>query len=381
MNESKATRYQRLRRRTHAAAVVSIGLALAVVAFTPLSRGLADIAERASAGWVAPLGAVLALVFLVVPVVAVAEVAALPAVLYQSLVLEGPYVRREDRIDDVLIAHGQATLVALVGALVCGAAVRLAVAVAGPWWWMLAGALLAGGLALAVRGTPAVLRRLGDFRPLARPTLAARLEQLARRSGVQIAAISEWDVTAAAPTTALVTGVGWAKHVLLSPDVARTWSDQEVAVVVAHELAHHAHHDLWRTLALDGLVLIAALGAAHLFVGAGATMFRWGGAEDLAALPALALLASAVWLAGTPLRHAQSRRQERRADAFALATTGQAEAFTTAIRRLGARHLAEEHPSALTRWLYHRHPSVAERLELANIYRCQAGPEGADRDP
>jgi len=73
-------------------------------------------------------------------------------------------------------------------------------------------------------------------------------------------------------------------------------------------------------------------------------------------------------VASTPLRLALSRWQERRADRFALRATGGADAFSTAIRRLGARHLAEERPSLLTRWLFQRHPSVAERLAMAERF-------------
>jgi STE24 endopeptidase len=78
---------------------------------------------------------------------------------------------------------------------------------------------------------------------------------------------------------------------------------------------------------------------------------------------------SVVWLASAPIRHAQSRRQERQADAFALTVTGRADAFQAAIRRLAARHLAEERPSRLARWFYHRHPSAAERLRLAERFQ------------
>jgi hypothetical protein len=45
------------------------------------------------------------------------------------------------------------------------------------------------------------------------------------------------------------------------------------------------------------------------------------------------------------------------------------------VRRLGAKHLAEERPSTLTRWLYHRHPPVADRLALAERYRQALSPE------
>ena len=92
-------------------------------------------------------------------------------------------------------------------------------------------------------------------------------------------------------------------------------------------------------------------------------------AVDLAALPLIATVAGAVWILATPLRHAESRRQERLADALALVLTGGADAFGAAIRRLGERRLAEERPSTLTRWLFHRHPSVKERLAMAETYR------------
>ena len=87
----------------------------------------------------------------------------------------------------------------------------------------------------------------------------------------------------------------------------------------------------------------------------------------LLSLPLIALVSGVVWTMATPARHALSRWQERRADQFALALTGQHEAFAAAVRRLGAQHLAEERPSRLTRWFFHRHPSVDERLAMAKV--------------
>ena len=86
------------------------------------------------------------------------------------------------------------------------------------------------------------------------------------------------------------------------------------------------------------------------------------------------VVAAAVWVLLTPLRYAHSRLQERRADEFALALTGGAEAFSSAIRRLGARHLVDDRPSILTRWLFHRHPTLDERLVLAGEYQRRVKP-------
>jgi STE24 endopeptidase len=174
----------------------------------------------------------------------------------------------------------------------------------------------------------------------------------------------------------MVAGVGAGRRVLVASAVARDWSDDEVAVVVAHELAHHVHHDLLQALALNAAVLCAGLWAGDIVVRLSETWLGLRGPSDLAALPIVAFVASMLWLATTPLRHAQSRAQERRADRFALAATGNADAFASAVRRASARHMAEERPTLMTRWLFHRHPSVSERLELADAWRGGRGGTG-----
>ena len=74
--------------------------------------------------------------------------------------------------------------------------------------------------------------------------------------------------------TALVTGAGRSRRIFIASELIRDWSDDEVAVVAAHELGHHAHHDLWRTLALDALLLSLALWLADDLL-AGAPGPRW----------------------------------------------------------------------------------------------------------
>ena len=124
-----------------------------------------------------------------------------------------------------------------------------------------------------------------------------------------------------------------------------------------------------RARALDASVLAAALFVADRALVGAAPSLRLAGPHDLAALPFVALVAGCVWLLLTPIRHAHSRLQERRADEFALALTDGADAFSSAIRRLGARRLVEDHPSFVTRWLYHRHPTMEQRLAVAATHR------------
>jgi STE24 endopeptidase len=220
--------------------------------------------------------------------------------------------------------------------------------------------VLSAALAAAVRGVSSLIARSGAAAPLQDAALVARLAEVSAEAGVPIAGIFEWREHGHDEHTASVTGFGRGRRVLIAPDVLRDWSQDEIAVVVAHELSHHKHHDLIQVLAFDALLLSSALAVADLgLLAAGVA------AAAVLSLPLIALFAGGVWLAVTPARHGLSRWQERRADQFALAVTGEREAFAAAIRRLGAQHLAEERPSTVTRWLFHRHPSIDERLAMA----------------
>jgi STE24 endopeptidase len=144
--------------------------------------------------------------------------------------------------------------------------------------------------------------------------------------------------------------------------MVRDWAEDEIAVVVAHELSHHAHHDLARKVGVDAALWCVTLGLADRVVAMWGTRVGVHSVTDLAALPLLALAAGAIWCLLRPLRLAQSRAHERRADQFALALTGNSEAFARALRRLGEAHLTEDRPSRFTRWFFHRHPTLEERL-------------------
>jgi STE24 endopeptidase len=214
---------------------------------------------------------------------------------------------------------------------------------------------------------PVVLSRFaaGSARPV-RPQLDRRLSDLSGRAGLPVTSIAVLPSSAAGDQTAFITGAGRTRHIFLSEELVRDWTDDEIAVVVAHELGHHVRHDLLRGLCLSAATLTAALWAADATLRAAGPSLGLGGPADLASWPLLLVVAGGAWFMSTPLRHAQSRRHERLADEFALRLTGEADAFAAAIRRLSARHLAEERPSLLTRWFFHRHPPVGERLALAN---------------
>ncbi|HEX5068882.1 MAG TPA: M48 family metalloprotease [Vicinamibacterales bacterium] len=363
MNESKATRYQRNRRRAQAVGVACGGAWLAILAFTPVGQALAAWAGGEAASGV--LGHTLGLLFYLVIVLACWE-----AVSFLALWVAARADRRADRSHQARDARqslAASLLLALPASFILAGLVLAAAWVAGSWWWLAAAIATAGALVAALHLAPGVLARASKATPIERPALVERLGALARRIHVPIASIDVLPADSTLTASAIVAGAGERRRVFIADGLMRDWADEEISVVVAHELAHHVHHDLWTTLVLDVVVLAGGFwlaGAVRPWV-AGADAPPAG----LDMLPIVALLVCGVWLAASPARHALSRWQERRADRFALQLTGSTDAFQAAIRRLAAEHLVEERPSRLTQWFYHRHPTATERLETARTFR------------
>jgi len=131
MNESKATRYQRLRRRAEAAGVAAGVLMLALVALTPASKWLADWSLSVGHGLTGAAREAVALTAFVGLAVVLWEVVALPAVLYLGLTVDRRFRAAERTVEGVLGAQAHATLIGLPAALLAAAVVVLTVHVAG----------------------------------------------------------------------------------------------------------------------------------------------------------------------------------------------------------------------------------------------------------
>jgi STE24 endopeptidase len=292
---------------------------------------------------------------------------ALPMVMYLDAKRRRTAAARSDADTRRLLGvQLQEAVVGVAAAVVVGVTVHAAAVLAGPFWWALAGLAFAGLLAFAVRGVSSLIARSGAATTLPPGPLRDRLQAVAAQAAVPVAGIFEWTAGERADHSASVTGYGAGRRILVSPEMVREWSADEIAVVVAHELSHHKHHDLLQALAVDALLLSAALAGAAVAVHAAGLS-----AAQLESLPLTAVVGGAIWVVVTPVRHGLSRWQERRADQFALALTGESAAFAAAVRRVGERQLIEERPSALIRWFFHRHPTIHERLAMAEAFAGQ----------
>lgn len=366
MVEDKSTRYHRLRRRADVAGAVLVALLLTLSLTAGWSRGL--VAAVTTAGEVPRPGAVVG----AVTVGALAVLLGLgtwPVAVYRQAldrryqVVQTAWLtgwREQAQTGGLMVLAAGAS-----GALVYG----LMAAVGPHWWWVTALAGSLWSLAVTQLAPVLLLPRMADIQPVQDAVLVERIRTLARRAGTPVVGLFTWATGASSRRShALLAGLGSTRRILLSDTLLTDFSDDEIAVILAHELAHQARADVWQVMGVQAL--LAAAGAAVVDASLDVLAIPAGlaGPFDPAGAPLLLLLAGGWRLITTPAGHALSRAHERRADRMALDLTGDPAAFTSAVRRLSQQHLAEESPSPLVRALWHAHPPVRERLAAARAW-------------
>jgi STE24 endopeptidase len=367
-NEDKATRYHRLQRR---ASIVSTVLTTVVLVVLLVSGASADIRSTLIA-WLGPWFVVTVLGYVVV-VGLLLEVAQLPLAFYRGVTLERRYGLSTQTTTHWWIDHLKAAAISLAFAAVAALIVLSLIRWAPERWWLYAALVFTLLFVVLVQVAPVVLMPLFyDISPLTRDELRDRLVALADKAGTHIAGVFEWRLSdRTRKANAVLAGIGHTRRILLSDTLLAEHSDDEIEVILAHELAHHVHRDIWSAILIQtGLIALGCF-EANRVLGTFALSLGLTGKGDVAALPLLVLTFGAVSLALMPIANAVSRAHERRADRYALQMTRNAPAFITAMKRLSAQNLAEEQPSRLVQ-LFHTHPPISARIAAARAYQLDA---------
>jgi Zn-dependent protease with chaperone function len=373
VNEDKATRYHRHKRQASVLGVVISVLLLGGLIVTDASLAMRDAAAAASStvASAAFRGPVTVFCYVVLLVI-VNEAVGLPLAFYSGFWLE----RRYGLSNESLAGWARDQLKALaLGVVLGGAAAELVYWLmhASPdRWWLYGGALFTLIIVVLTNLAPVLLLPLFySVKPLTREALRLRLLGLAERAGARVLGAYEWglgDKTKKA--NAALAGLGGTRRILVSDTMLAEYSDDEIEVVLAHEIAHHVHGDIWKGIFFESALVVAGFFLSSRVLRAAVVRLGFHGVDDVAGLPLLLLVAGAVSLVMVPVAHAMSRAFERNADRFALDLTHNPAAFISAMRRLGAQNLAEENPSRIVQWLFYSHPPIRDRIAAARAFKA-----------
>jgi STE24 endopeptidase len=248
-------------------------------------------------------------------------------------------------------------------------AIGIVMALAAPlrhrWWIAGAPVFVALGLVFAFL-SPFLLT---DLRPLRNESLEATADRYARAQRlpdipVEVAEVKEFTT---APN-AEAAGLGPSRRIILwNTLLEKPFEDDEVSFVIAHELGHHSRDHIWKGFgwyALFALPIALAIAIATR---------RRGGMYEPRSVPIALLVAVVLQVVVTPAENVVTRRFEAEADWVALETTRDPEPAREAFIDLARKSLADPRPPAWSYVLGQTHPTIVQRIAMANAWAARNG--------
>jgi STE24 endopeptidase len=233
-------------------------------------------------------------------------------------------------------------------------------------WWV-GGAPAFVGLAIVFAFVFPYL--LPGLEPLPDRRLAAEARSLAAAQGVADVPVRVEEVSDSTRlANAYAAGIASSRRVVIWDTLLRSpYEDDEVAVVLAHEFAHHARDHLWK-----GLAWYALLAVPGAFLIAVATRSR-GGMYEPRAVPLSLLVLVVLQTVALPFDNVISRRLEAEADWAALQATRDPSAATELFQQFTTSSLADPDPPTWAYVLLESHPTIMQRLAMVEAWRERRG--------
>jgi Zn-dependent protease with chaperone function len=375
----RAREYNRIHRwLTIADAVLGVGVLVVLLAFG-LSEDLRDIALNL-AGHYYSLG----LLFYIVMLTLLSKLAGLPLD-YYGFRLEHRFELSNQKLRSWIRDEFKSYAVGLVIAAVLIELLYLTIRVAPRSWWVIA---WLGFIALFVffaQIAPVVLFPLFyKFEPLDNEELRDRLIRLSERAGTRVRGVFEWKLSEKSKkANAALAGLGGTRRIIISDTLLSNYTPDEIEAVLAHELGHHVHQHIFKSIFVQMAISFFGFWAAN-------AVLRWAVEQrqmfaymsDFANLPLLLLVSTGLSLLLLPALNAYSRHNEREADLYCWRAIPSISPFISSMNKLCDQNLAERHPSRAVELLFHSHPAVVKRIAAAEDWLSRqrlATPPRSDR--
>jgi STE24 endopeptidase len=234
-------------------------------------------------------------------------------------------------------------------------------------WWMLAWALFMALFILLAQLAPIVLFPIFyKFEPLDNEDLRRRLVVLSERAGTRVRGVYRWKLSEKSKkANAALTGLGATRRIILADTLLDNYTAEEIEAVLAHELGHHVHRHILKSIFVQAAIALFGFWAANWALHYAVDQQMFEELSDFADMPLLALVSVVLSFLLMPALNAYSRFNERQADRYAFESISSVEPFITSMNKLAEQNLAERTPSKWVEWFFLSHPAISRRLAAA----------------
>jgi STE24 endopeptidase len=368
--QQKAKEYARIRRRL---SFVSLGIGVIgvlILLFTNLGIWLGDQLQAFSwqpiAGWFP----IQILVYFLILILAY-EIITAPIAYYSGFVLPHRYGLSTMSLKSWLGDLFKGLALGLVLEVLAIEFVYLLLALQPQTWWLwVALAMLFFSVVMANLAPVLIFPIFYKFTPLPDGDLTKRLLALAERAHTRVRGVFTMQLSKkTTAANAALMGLGNTRRIVVGDTMLDRYTPDEIEVVLAHELGHHVHHDIWKLIISQSILTLGGLYLVNVVLHwAVDTQHIYNGLADPATLPLLLALMGAFGLIVMPIGNGLSRTVEYQADEYALQVTQMVEPFKSAMTRLANQNLSDVEPSPIIEFLFHDHPSINKRLKHADEF-------------
>ncbi len=232
-----------------------------------------------------------------------------------------------------------------------------------PNWWIF-GFLFLFGVAVLINVIyPTLIAPIfNKFIPLKDGELKSSIEKMMEDVGLKSDGIFVMDASRRDNRlNAYFGGLGKSKRVVLFDTLLDKLTNRELLAVLGHELGHFSHKDIWKNIAMMGVLLFVAF---FLLGNLPDELFFEMGVTPTAGvkLAMMSLLLSLIGFVFTPIMSFVSRHNEYRADEFGSNIGGKENLVSALIKLVDEnKSFPKSHP--LVVFFYYTHPPILERLK------------------
>jgi len=243
-------------------------------------------------------------------------------------------------------------------------------------WWLVAWAVFLALVVLLAQLAPVVLFPIFyKFEPLENDELKRRLIVLSERAGTRVRGVYKWHLSEKSKkANAALTGLGATRRIILADTLLDNYSDDEIEAVLAHELGHHVHRHILKSIVVQaGITFLGFFLANEVLRFAVERRNMFETMSDFASLPLLILVSTVLSLLLMPALNAYSRFNERQADRYCFQSVASVGPFISSMNKLAEQNLAEKAPARWVEWLLHSHPAITKRVAAAQAWAQSHG--------
>jgi len=242
-------------------------------------------------------------------------------------------------------------------------------------WWLWGSLVLIAFAMFGAAITPVYLEPVfNKFRPLAETPLKQEILSMARANGIPATDVYEFDASKQTKRmSAHVSGLLGTTRISMNDNLMTRGSAEEIKAVLGHEMGHYVLNHVYKGMVFIGVIIVVGFAALRWAFEALQPRCggRWGirGVGDVAGLPLLLFLFSAIMFVLTPVNNTITRTMEAEADNYGVNVARLPDGFAQA-----ALHLSEYRkmkPGPVEEFVFYDHPSGWNRIHRVMVWKAE----------